>query len=225
MTANRYTFEALCTSALPNTADEDDASVDLTMWSSVATRTLGNLKLVFAGEVDCVRGKGKFLRQESSLIANIGLGRYTGQHDTFVELKTRKGGLNMQLARKWFMQSFLLGTPEIFVGYRNEAGLITGTATMSTATLASERLSGWDRQQSLDAGYGVLRSLRQYCQAASEGTSAEGKVWRVEITGKSLAVREAAAKEMKEVNRKSGQKPRTGILPQLLVENLKQVVT
>lgn len=48
----RYAFEALCT------ADDPEATIQVQMdaWKCIVTRTLGDLNLVYGGEVDCIRG-------------------------------------------------------------------------------------------------------------------------------------------------------------------------
>ena len=49
----RYAFEALCTQPVGGSSPE----VDLDVWKCIASRTLGELNLVFGAEVDCVRGQ------------------------------------------------------------------------------------------------------------------------------------------------------------------------
>lgn len=72
-----YAFESYCTSdnhARDTKSDEPvgwGGNVNTNVqWCSVVRTKLGNTRLLIGGEVDCVRGK------------------YTGQTDTFVELKT-----------------------------------------------------------------------------------------------------------------------------------------
>lgn len=54
----RYTFETACTSKAPEleTQDMKLEPPELGMWMNVVVRDLGGMKLVFAGEVDCVQG-------------------------------------------------------------------------------------------------------------------------------------------------------------------------
>ncbi|KAJ3558064.1 hypothetical protein NP233_g11584 [Leucocoprinus birnbaumii] len=75
-----YAFESYCTSDTPRrNSDAADSTVPFgwsgdvnnnVQWCSVIRTKLGNTRILIGGEVDCVRDK------------------YTGQPDTFVELKT-----------------------------------------------------------------------------------------------------------------------------------------
>jgi len=53
-------FEALCTKS---SADEEDLTPSIInvnphdLWCAIISRRLGDLRLVIAGEVDCVKGK------------------------------------------------------------------------------------------------------------------------------------------------------------------------
>lgn len=49
----RYAFEALCTTEDPDAV----VHVEMDIWKCIVSRTLGDLNLVYGGEVDCVRGK------------------------------------------------------------------------------------------------------------------------------------------------------------------------
>ncbi|KAJ7689417.1 hypothetical protein B0H17DRAFT_1066526, partial [Mycena rosella] len=71
----------------------------------------GDTRMVIGGEVDCA---GK---------------KYTGATDTFAELKTPlviRGPTTKKLL-KFYIQSFLLGVPEILVGFRTPAGQVSTT--------------------------------------------------------------------------------------------------
>jgi len=103
-----YAFESFATSATPKSSDDTsrlpngwsgDVNTNV-QWCSVVKTKLGNLRLLVGGEVDCVREK------------------YTGQPDTFVELKTSmvirgqsdEARFEKKLL-KFYFQSFLLGVP------------------------------------------------------------------------------------------------------------------
>ncbi|KAK7463369.1 decapping endonuclease targeting mRNA [Stygiomarasmius scandens] len=111
-----YAFESFSTSENPpgrgsaqSTASRSHPTAPLgwggdvdtnVQWCSVVRTKLGDIRLVIGGEVDCVRGK------------------YTGNTNTFVELKT---SMNIRNANdeakfekkllKFYFQSFLLGVP------------------------------------------------------------------------------------------------------------------
>lgn len=56
--SSRYSFETACTSKTSEleTQDMKLEPPELGMWMNVVVRELGGMKLVFAGEVDCVQG-------------------------------------------------------------------------------------------------------------------------------------------------------------------------
>lgn len=89
-----YAFESYSTSGTPDPKDDPDrepngwgGDVDThVQWCSVVKSKLDDLRVIVGGEVDCVNGKGP-----SYLILRLTHNseeRYTGQPDTFVELKT-----------------------------------------------------------------------------------------------------------------------------------------
>ena len=73
-----YAFESYSTSGTPDPKEDPDKEPNgwggdvntNVQWCSIVKSKLGDLRTIIGGEVDCV------------------LGRYTGQPDTFVELKT-----------------------------------------------------------------------------------------------------------------------------------------
>lgn len=80
-------------------------------FSSVVSTKLGKYSLLFAGEVDCC---------------------LPGRPQHYIELKTTRKcehkGQEVSFRRfkllKWWLQSFLIGIEDIFVGYRNDEGII-----------------------------------------------------------------------------------------------------
>ncbi|EGO03105.1 hypothetical protein SERLA73DRAFT_176626 [Serpula lacrymans var. lacrymans S7.3] len=203
-----YVFEHICTTP-PETRSEGDNSVlNISadeLWVSIITRTLGDLNLLFGGEVDCIKGS------------------YTGQPDCFLELKLTKeydGNTGkLRNRRKWFMQSHLIGINEIFVGYRDANNILQRTEMLPVSECFPK---GRDPQQDIDWGYRMLSALKQYCQKQTEGVRAsarnsrvrEGRIWRVLNRGteSGVSIRELTSVEVAAVNRRHvGQ--RIGILP------------
>ncbi|WVQ73673.1 hypothetical protein IAR50_003253 [Cryptococcus sp. DSM 104548] len=96
-------------------------------WANVVRSAIGNIPFCIAGEVDCVKG----VPPE----ANPGL------HET-VELKTNKVITNewqektflKKLLKHW-AQSWLLGTPHLMVGYRDDAGILRSQTHFEIAML------------------------------------------------------------------------------------------
>ncbi|KAI0706924.1 RAI1 like PD-XK nuclease-domain-containing protein [Cerioporus squamosus] len=93
-------------------------------WLAVAEGRLGDHRIVIGGELDCVRG------------------RFNGRPNTLVELKTtasmRRTGDEARFNKKllkYYIQSSLMGVPEIVVGFRTSAGQLVTTRTYKTAEI------------------------------------------------------------------------------------------
>ncbi|KAF5326772.1 hypothetical protein D9619_004479 [Psilocybe cf. subviscida] len=218
-----YAFESYCTKPIDtNTAAGGSSNdgrrhppgwsgdVDTNeQWCSVVRTKLGDVRLVVGGEVDCVRGK------------------YTGNStDRFVELKTSmsirgpqdEGRFEKKLL-KFYFQSFLLGVPEIVVGFRTPAGRLTTTQsfrTMELPRMVRGKPGAWDPQVCLEWGWKVLAALRAAggSEATGVGSTKEGgqgtelhgseggdrRVWRATFTpGKGVRIRLLDEEELKEV--------------------------
>ncbi len=95
------------------------------------------------------------------------LDEFTGQPDTFVELKTtmalRPGhvGDRRNLRKKFlkfWAQSFLLGVPEVVIGYRNRDGEIAHVDSLPTLDLPDQlkderyEREDWDARSCLNHG-------------------------------------------------------------------------
>ncbi|KAJ7678982.1 RAI1-domain-containing protein [Mycena polygramma] len=183
-----YAFESYCTAAAPSPGGPSvnvpqapgdppgwGGDVDTNVqWCSVVRTKLGETRLVIGGEVDCVRGK------------------YTGKTDTFVELKTSlviRGAQDEarfeKKLLKFYMQSFLLGVPEILVGFRTPAGevqTLQSFRTVEIPRLVRGKAHGWDPAVCLRWGEAFLgwvgRCVRGDDQShvgGAEGTRGEEK--------------------------------------------------
>lgn len=174
-----YAFESYCTSETPTRQSGPPSSgapfgwggdVNTNVqWCSVVRTKLGDTRMVIGGEVDCIRG------------------RYTGKTDSFVELKTSlvirgphdEGRFEKKLL-KFYLQSFLLGVPEILVGFRTPAGVVTTTQTFKTIhlpRLVRGKPDAWDPLICLDWGHRFITFLRKVVQAGDDVSSSS--VWRV----------------------------------------------
>ncbi|RPD62132.1 RAI1-domain-containing protein [Lentinus tigrinus ALCF2SS1-7] len=151
-------------------------------WTVVAQTRLGNHQLVIGGEIDCVRD------------------RFDGRPDTSVELKAtvfmkRKYDevrFNKKLL-KFYIQSFLMGVPEIIVGFRTPAGQLVSTRSYKTVEipqLVRNKPGSWNRDVCLQWGqqfFSTLRNLlsRQASTAHQQrGPEPPVTVWRVILTPK-----------------------------------------
>ncbi|KAF9563218.1 RAI1-domain-containing protein [Agrocybe pediades] len=181
-----YAFESYCTSDTPPGQRQaqrtspgvppgwsGDVNTNV-QWCSVVRTKLGDTRMIIGGEVDCVRGK------------------YTGQTDTFVELKTslaiRGQHDETKFERKllkFYIQSFLLGVPEIVVGFRTPAGVITTVQSFKTIQLprmVRGKPGAWDPLVCLDWGNEFVTSLKNVIRQAGSGEDAMTAVWRVKFT-------------------------------------------
>ncbi|CDO74212.1 hypothetical protein BN946_scf185043.g264 [Trametes cinnabarina] len=185
-----YSFESWCTSSRPGVPERMEGhpvgwggDVDTNVqWCSVIKTKLGDDRLIIGGEVDCVRE------------------RFDGRTDTFVELKTsmsiRNAGDEARFEKKllkFYMQSFLLGVPEIVVGFRTPAGRLTTTQTFKTVQiprLVRGKPGAWDPQVCFSWGHHFLTTLKSIVSAppqtssnseddAGERVEPSARVWRV----------------------------------------------
>ncbi|KAJ7903314.1 RAI1-domain-containing protein [Mycena olivaceomarginata] len=167
-----YAFESYCTSETPSAGKAPRVNVPQApgeppgwsgdvntnvQWCSVVRTKLGDTRLVIGGEVDCVRGK------------------YTGQTDTFVELKTsmvirnpRDEARFEKKLLKFYMQSFLLGVPEILVGFRTPAGEVSTMQTFRTP-------HGWEPARCLAWGDGMLGFLKRWVEEGGQSEKGDGE--------------------------------------------------
>ena len=90
-----YAFESYCTAAFPDPGQDPEklhngwsGNVNTNVqWCSVVKTKLGDNRLIIGGEVDCVDGLSIISHTEMVDRQSL-IGKYTGQPDTFVELKT-----------------------------------------------------------------------------------------------------------------------------------------
>ncbi|KAI1788942.1 RAI1-domain-containing protein [Ganoderma leucocontextum] len=211
-----YSFEAWCTSSRPGVSERIPGhpigwggDVDTNVqWCSVIKTKLGDSRLVIGGEVDCVRE------------------RFDGKTDTFVELKTSmsirgpedEARFEKKLL-KFYMQSFLLGVPEIVVGFRTPAGRITTTQSFKTIQiprLVRGKPNAWDPQICLQWGQQFIALLKtRLSEQPSPGNEHSEaclpRVWRITFTPKDgVTMRTLDNEGIKDVQ---GGEDRVGFLP------------
>ncbi|KAF9238550.1 RAI1-domain-containing protein [Melanogaster broomeanus] len=174
-----YAFESYCTAPAPGHQGNATSNVrgwggDVNtnvQWCSVVKTKLGNRRIVMGGEVDCVRGK------------------YSGNTDNFVELKTSLSIRGLSDERrfekkllKFYIQSFLLGVPEIVVGFRKPSGQLTTTQSFQTVQIPRNvrgKPGAWDPLICLDWGDRFFSFLHNTVR-----TNTGKDVWRVTFTPK-----------------------------------------
>ncbi|KZT23079.1 RAI1-domain-containing protein [Neolentinus lepideus HHB14362 ss-1] len=182
-----YAFESWCTSSkpdrpesLPNRPFGWGGDVDTNVqWCNVVKTKLGDFRMVIGGEVDCIRE------------------RIVGEKkDAFVELKTslairdqRAEARFEKKLLKFYFQSFLLGVPEIIVGFRTPPGRLTTVQSFKTIELprlVRGKPGAWDPQLCLDWGQRFLSYLKGVIQ---QTPPKDGQVWRVRFApGKGVSI-------------------------------------
>lgn len=128
------------------------------------------------------------------------------------------------------MQSFLLGTPEIFIGFRNDQNILVHTEKHRTAEIKQSHLRQWDIEVALKDAIDLLTRVKEICKAQKTNLGLgtwESKVWRVEIRGGKVdesKVREVGKRELRNIDRKVANDKREGIVPVQVLETLRRVV-
>lgn len=117
--------------------------------------------------------------------------RYTGTTDSFVELKTSltirgrhdEARFEKKLL-KFYFQSFLLGVPEIAVGFRTPSGEVTTVQSFDTTKiprLVRGKAGSWDPSICLNWGEEILTFLKKILQGSDAD---KASVWRVKFVPK-----------------------------------------
>ncbi len=137
-----YRFEALCTDH-DGTIDANDEYVGL------FNCKLGSHRLAVAAEIDCVDDSGAYVELKTNKL--LASRRLVG---TFERFKTFK----------FWVQSYLVGTPRVIVGFRDEDELrkVQAFDTLELPGLAA----AWRPQACLGFADAVLRWLRAALDAA-----------------------------------------------------------
>jgi len=206
-TYHGYAFESWCTASSPDAPSGWGGDVDTNVqWCSVVKTKLGDTRIVIGGEVDCVRD------------------RYNGRNDTMLELKTsmtirgrRDEARFEKKLLKFYFQSFLLGVPEIVVGFRTPNGqLVTVQSykTLEIPRMVRGKENAWDPQICLSWGERFLTWIKSNLSAVPEPSDvapALGSVWRVKFTPQ-VGVELALLREEERREVEAGE-DRVGFLP------------
>ena len=143
-----YRFEALCTGH-EGTIDANDEYVGL------FNCKLGSHRLAVAAEIDCVDDSGAYVELKTNKL--LASKRLVGTFERF------------KLFKFW-VQSYLVGTPRVIVGFRDEDELrkVQAFDTLALPGLAAAGAKGksWRPQACLGFADAVLRWLRAALDAA-----------------------------------------------------------
>lgn len=118
---------------------------------------------------------------------------YDGRNDTMLELKTsmtirghRDEARFEKKLLKFYFQSFLLGVPEIIVGFRSPNGqLVTVQSykTLEIPRMVRGKQNAWDPQICLSWGETFLAWIKSNVAAGNDSPPGRaGSVWRVKFT-------------------------------------------
>ncbi|GAA5843549.1 hypothetical protein JCM5353_005452 [Sporobolomyces roseus] len=159
-----YSFESYCTTP-PSTSTyssdqpEEDFSIPNTnvQWCSVVKTNLGGFRTIVGGEVDCLRPEANLSR--------------IGTKD-FIELKTNiviqserdEVNFERQKLLKHYVQSFLLGVPQVTVGFRTRQGQLAALQTFKTLEiprLVRGKPHAWDPIACLSSARSLLSFIHQ----------------------------------------------------------------
>ncbi|TFK49688.1 RAI1-domain-containing protein [Heliocybe sulcata] len=229
-----YAFESWCTSSkldgqesLSDRPSGWGGDVDTNVqWCNVVKTKLGDIRMVIGGEVDCIRGTqfGRFIEPHNS-------NEFSGtRKDAFVELKTslsirdqRDEARFEKKLLKFYFQSFLLGVPEIIVGFRTPSGRLTTIQSFKTIELPRlirGKPGAWDPQLCLDWGQRFLSHLKTVVQQEPENSN---QVWRIRfMPGKGVSLSALDKDGVKDVE--AGEE-RVGFLPKWFWEQEMETTT
>ncbi|KAF9257922.1 hypothetical protein L218DRAFT_981894 [Marasmius fiardii PR-910] len=186
-------------------------------WCNVVQRSLGNLNLIFGGEVDAVKEND------------------TGDEDSShwfekrIELKSRNVDARGSIKyARWHMQSSLLGVPEIFVGYRDNTPSLRVTRTR---TIRTSDIQPTNFYESLRQGLEVLTALwATFESKREEEGDLDDTIWKLVIKKghvkdpvKLSDVQAEKVKRRREVPQKASI-ARIGIVPKEIVSRLRESV-
>lgn len=158
MTYWGYKFEQYVTSdkkdGRPNTSkpvDNHDA------FYSVVRSNLHKHRLLYAGEVDCIRPDTSKKSPEN-----------------YVELKTSREWYNQRNEHnfyrfkliKWWAQSFLVGIPEVVCGFRDDAGIVRRMKSFQTLQMPKESRGLWSGAIAFNFCQEFLSFIRQVVTAS-----------------------------------------------------------
>ncbi|ESK85783.1 hypothetical protein Moror_2425 [Moniliophthora roreri MCA 2997] len=201
-----YTKPHANSSRSPNNGDKHSSK----QWGNVVSRSLGDLSLVFCGEVDAV--KDQFEKGADG-------GEWFSRR---VELKCKLTETRIPNQR-WHMQSYLLGVPEIFIGYRSKNLRIVRTQMIQVSDIQTP-----DIEAKISRGHSVLSALRaELKKEKDEGSIRDDTIWKIAIRNGSWKqlqrLGDVDAQKVKK-RRDDPSKPiqRIGIVPEVMLQHIRE---
>ncbi|XP_053967051.1 decapping nuclease DXO homolog [Anastrepha ludens] len=139
-----FKFEQYCLSESPFLEPNATGPVDeCSEFSCVFTTKLGGLDVLYGAEMDGIISEQPVVLEGENATSLDNL--------KFIEVKVRQGNLNRnQLqsynrhkTRNWWCQSFLVGIQDIYVGLRNERGLVDRIEHTEVRVLPKQGVAHW----------------------------------------------------------------------------------
>jgi len=182
MIYNGYAFESYCTKPSPESFKVQGApqgwSGDVetnVQWCHVVQNKLRGVQLILGGEVDCIKAgpdssKGNLVELKTTAVIRPG--------KSWDQMNFKK-----KLCKFW-AQSYLLGVPEIFVGFRSPTGILAGTALYKTSDIPKAARSGrglppWNPYYCVEYADRFLEYLRESMTAGNVSPSGSPVIWRL----------------------------------------------
>ncbi|XP_017485355.1 PREDICTED: decapping nuclease DXO homolog [Rhagoletis zephyria] len=139
-----FKFEQYCLSESPFLEPNDKGPVDeCSEFSCVFKTKLAGFELLYGAEMDGIISEQPVLLEgdKATCLENL----------KFIEVKVRQGNLNRNQiqsynrhkTRNWWCQSFLVGIQDIYVGLRNEYGLVDRIEHTEVRSLPKQGMNHW----------------------------------------------------------------------------------
>jgi RAT1-interacting protein len=132
--------------------------------------------------------------------------------------------------KRSYLQCYLLGVPELFIGYHSN-GILRSTEALFISDIPSKIVNQgqpWNPQVELDRGYAVLTTIRESCaehlaQRSNTDGMSNDKVWHVKVRNKETKVQELTMQEARNLTSADDLEQRIGIVPTRVVEELRRI--
>jgi len=189
------------------------------VWATVVSRTIGNISVVFAAQIDCIREQGLDYRVSRNLVQLKTMSEKYRLRDS--NLLGRPNQTNWFLLGGWYMQSHLVGIDSILVGYREtkhgEEKLVgTENRPLNTLLPPPGYENKFDPGRSIGRMERILDALIKFAKS-EQGENEPVKVWRAHVSFQAgLNVEEVATEELDTVDR-------VGILKRDIVERIADI--
>ncbi|KAK1232119.1 hypothetical protein PQX77_004777 [Marasmius sp. AFHP31] len=216
----KYGFELACTARHhPMTTElhRHQAPHGLNGWHSVVYNYIGGFNLLISGDIPCVKAP------------------YTAEPANFVELKCRKLGSNIEKDLKdWYFRAHVMGSSGVFVGYRDEEHVLRQAEFIPTSEILGRLEPSWNPEDSINRLFQVLYVLRLHCQQVMDQRELrndhgrQAVTWNIKFQRGKLCIRELSENEAGKLNATEALpqtlRQRVGVVPRLLVENMRKYV-